>query len=380
MVERLSSSDSEQHLLYIPIHFLVDLPVKKSAALRPLLLRHLWMRGKQLLLDYLHNPQCSAMSLKGTEILLDRFFTVEKISADCTRRDAVIAYLEPIGVLLDGIVSVALTHGSSDADNLSLARAILDALQLPSKTTVFAAVINDADIWLEAKTVTRDILFQTKKMQECFPRFINIAFYSQAIRREQEALDGKLRAENEKGIGEYSLSSLSLSLLSAFGEAVHHQDVVVSYRKVNTQEALSVMLKNCRSRVFEDRDEAVYVNQYVMSYLAATFDYILDSLRKDQYSFPESFDTLPAKMKAVIKGSKSSNCDPQFLILVEMYLDLFEEQILNTLTAFNAKKISKKELDRLDQSPHILRILEKIAHSWELQVREISSLLWSHTS
>jgi hypothetical protein len=110
------------------------------------------------------------------------------------------------------------------------------------------------------------------------------------------------------------------------------------------------------------------MNQYVVSYLVVTLDYILDLLRKDQCSLPDGLDSLPSKLKGVMAKNNHIRCDPQFRSIVERYLGLFEEQILNTLTAFSAMRISKEDLQRLDRSSHILQTLNKISASWGLEV------------
>jgi hypothetical protein len=364
----LTASPNEQLLQDIPIRFLVDLPLEKSAAFRSLLLRYLKKRGERLFSGRRDNLRLPVKCLEGSEILLNRFFTATRISTDCTRGDAIMVYLEPIEALLEGIVTEALTYEPDAKVALSLIYSVFDALQLPIKATEYAAVCTDADIWQDIKTTTRDRLFQKKNMQNCFPTFLNLAFYSPVIRKYYGEIEEQLRAESGVGVGPNTRASLSLALLSAFGESVHHHDIVVASRKPEAYQALSVMLNNCVSRVFVDQADPLYINQHVVSYLVVTLDYILDSLRKDQYSLPDCLDILPAKLKSVVDRKIYIKCDPQFFSLVERYLGLFEEQILNTLTAFSAMRISKEDLQRLDRSTHILQTLNKVATSWELEV------------
>jgi hypothetical protein len=364
----LTASPNEPFLHDIPIRFLVDLPLEKSAASRSLLLRYFNKRGGRLFScprDYLRLP---VKCLEGSEILLNRFFIATRISNDCTRGDTIMAYLEPIEALLEGIVTEALTYEQDAKVALSLIFSIFDALQLPTKATKYAAVCNDADIWQDIKTTTRDRLFQKKNMQSCFPTFLNLAFYSPVIRKHYGEIEELSRAESGEGVGPNTCASLSLALLSAFGESVHHHDIVVASRKREAYQALSVMLNNCTSRVFLEEAVPPYVNQHVVSYFVVTLDYILDSLRKDQYSLPDGLDILHAKLKSVVARKIDIKCDPQFFSIVERYLGLFEEQILNTLTAFSAMRISKEDLQRLDRSTRILQTLNKVATSWGLEV------------
>ena len=332
-----------------------------------MLLRYFKKSGERLFTGHRDNQRLPTKCLDGTEILLSRYFTVEGISNDYTRSDKIMAYLEPIDSLLEGVVTKALSYDRDEKSLTSLIFAILDALHLPTNATDYAAVCDDADIWQDIKTVTRDRLFQKKNMQACLS-FIYYLAFEHEIREHYILHEEKLWAENEKGTNQHSRTSLSLALLSSFGETAHHHDLVVASRKAETYQCLSIMLTNCTVRVFKNQADQLYINEYVASYLVATLDYILDSLRKDQYSLPDGLDTLPVKLRAVMKNKSYTRCDPQFLTSVEKYLALFEEQILNTLTAFSAMRISKEDLQRLDRSPHILQTLNRVAFGWGLEV------------
>lgn len=281
--------------------------------------------------------------------------------------DAIMAYLEPIGALLEGAVAEALTYDKDWKNVRPLMRAIFDALHLPTKAAEYAAICNDADIWLDIKLWTRDKLFQKKKMQLCLPDICYVSFLDD-FRKEYSLLEVPLLAGNQKGTGQNPRTSLSLALLSAFGESVHHDDIVAASKKPEAYKGMTFMLKLCLLRVFMVQSEPLYMTQYVVSYLVATLDYILDSLRKDQYSLPDGIDTLHEKLKAVVDKRMYVRCDPHFFSIVQRYLRLFEGQILSTLTAFSAMRVSKEDLQRLDSSPRILQTLNKIAFSWKFQV------------
>ena len=235
-MERLAASANEQLLHDIPIRFLIDLPLEKSAAFRPLLVLYLKRRGERLFSGYHNNLR---VNLEGLETLLNRFFTVPRIPTDHTRSGAIKGYLEPIEAILDGITTEALTYDRDDKTAVSLTYAILDALHLPIKASVYAAVCDNAEIWQDIKKETSEVLFQKKKMQECFHTFINFAFTDSRIRNYCGALEEKIWAENDECLGQNSHNSLSLSLLSAFGESVHHHDILVASKKPETQRLVS---------------------------------------------------------------------------------------------------------------------------------------------
>jgi hypothetical protein len=128
----LTASPNEQLLHDIPIRFLVDLPLEKSSAFRFLLLRYFKKREERLLSGgRRENLRVPAKCLEGSEILLNRFYSVKRMSNDCTRGDAIMAYLEPIEALLEGVVTEVLSYELDTKVVISLIYSIFDALLLP---------------------------------------------------------------------------------------------------------------------------------------------------------------------------------------------------------------------------------------------------------
>jgi hypothetical protein len=366
-VERVTSAN-EQILDDIPMGLLLDLPPTQSTSFRALLMRFLWKRGGRLLKQVYYGQ---SKGLKGEEILLDRYFTEESVSSRSTRGEIVLAYLSPLLALLEGVAAQGLefsqTRRFSQDDRLevSVGSVMFDVFQLSLKAKAYADVCDKMDITRDIAAAVRDKVFTSKKIQECLPMIANCAFINQVFRKSTGVFEENL-SSGASGAAQ-SGALLYFSLVSGFGEAVHQRSLFTAHQKSQGQHAMNTMLVRCMALTFLDQ-EPLHVNQYVVSFLNATFHFLVESLRKDQYSLPDGLALLPSKLKSALAKRASYICQPEFFRVIERYLQLFEEQIMNILTAFNAKSISKEDLNRLDKSPQILESLNKIADSWGLEV------------
>ena len=352
---------------------LLSLPSIQSKAFRVRLLRFLRKRGEKLLWQEYYGQ---TKGLKGVEILLDRYFTAESVTAESGTEDVVMTYLSPLIALLEGIAAQGMEFNQSrrslrdDKLEGSLASIVFDILQLSIKAKVYAEVSDNINTTEEISEAIRDKVFASKNIQDCLPMIANCAFSNPGFRKGVGVFEEKVLS-GSSGAGESGVR-LYFSLLSGFGEAVHKRSLFTSQKKTHGKLVMDTVLLRCLALTFLDL-EPLHVNHYVVSYLAATFKYLIESLVKDQYSFPDCLARLPSKLKSALSRKSSYICHPEFFRIIEIYLGLFEEQIMNILTAFNCKSISKDDLNRLDKSPEILHSLNKIAQKWGLEVCRLSN-------
>jgi hypothetical protein len=370
-VERVTSAN-EQILDDIPMWLLLDLPRTQSNAFRALLIRFLWKRGGELLKQVYYGQ---SKGLQGAEILLDRYFTDDSALRRSSRGEIVMAYLSPLLALLEGVAAQGLEFeqaGRIPQDyrlEVSLASVMFDVFQLPLKAKAYADVCDKMDLTRDIAEAVRDKVFTSKKILECLPALANCAFMNQVFRRSVGVLEEEILS-GESGAAQ-SGALLYFSLLKGFGESVHQRSFFTAHSKTHGQHAMNTILVRCIALTFLDQ-EPLHVNHYIVSFLDATFLFLLESLRNDQYSLPDSLALLPSILKKALSKRASYICHPEFFLLIERYLRLIEEQVMNILTAFNAKSISKEDLHRLCKSPQILESLNKIADSWGLEVWPMS--------
>ena len=364
IVDRVTLFRDDSIIDAMPTKFLMDLPLGKSAAIQTLILRYFTRMGRKQYNAYNSKSPQPGEVLNGCGILMDRYFA----DNDCLTPDDIFKYLAPIKAILEGIAAQCDVFNRQESRSSSnsmeaFGKAIHKALQLSLGAKVYADMSNDPEYWYEVLTVSREKLMMSRTISSIITDYV---FYFHA----QPAVE-KLSAIFEEELKEST--RLYETLVSAFGEAIHKCDIIYLGNKWAEQVRVSQLLKNCLEKTWDTAASTLYISQCSSSYIRATFVYVLEFMKRNQYIIPSSLQLLLPRFKRLLHRSTKAEVvsNPDFFKMVAEYHQLFGSQMISVLIAFNTKDISKGELRMLNSDPKILDSFNVVASQWDLKTSDL---------
>ena len=352
-------STDESIIDAMPTKFLMNLPLGESAAIQTLLLRYFSKMGRKQYNAYNSMSLQAGEVLNGCDTLMDRYFA----NNNCLTSDDIFKYLSPISAILEGIAAQCdssnrqESRGSANSME-AFGMAIHKALQLSLRAEAYSDMSNDPEYWHEVLTISREKLMMSRMMASLLPGYLHYNFVQPTVEKSSAIFEEKLKQSTR----------LYETLVSAFGEAIHKFDIIFLVNKGAEEVRVSELLENCLKKTWDNSCSTLYISQCNSSYIKATFLYVFEFMKRNQYLIPSSLQLLPPRLKRLLHRPFKVEVfsSPDFSKMVAEYRQLFESQLISVLIAFSTKDISKGELLKLNSDHRILDSFNSVATLWDL--------------
>lgn len=281
---------------------------------------------------------------------------------DANNADMIHSSLAPFESLLQGISSrfdIEKRYQPSVACS-TVAAAIYSILRLSAEAKTYAMASNDEDFWHVVTDVFRDRVMLSTTLSSLTSNSKDL-LHAMELTKAVESFEQGLC---EKDAMSCQSLKLYLSLMSAFGECLHMNIISVALKRLpDERRAISESLKICIATLTAGR-RPIFFSKYISAYVKATLENVIVFLGKNQFLLPRSLADLPSALK--ISGAENE--------IMKLSLKI-EDRIINALTTFQLKNITRVELDLLYMSPSIIESFSYVAQNWDVDSSELQVLL-----
>jgi hypothetical protein len=280
---------------------------------------------------------------------------------DLSSADKIYAYLAPFESIVRGIISRFNEEKKYDRRIAfqAVVTAIYGALRLLAEAKTYAMVFEREKFW----HVVTDVFLNRVVISTGLSPLIGQDFLHQLeLTKAVESFEETLYRED---IMSSPSVKLYLSVMVVLGESINSNTMTHLLKRYPNDEyrAISESLEICIN-VLTAGHGRKFFTKYITAYVKASLENVIGFLNKNQFILPRSLALLPDALK--VSGAEGEIMDNKRKI---------EDRIINVLTTFQLKNITKLELDLLYRSPSIIDSFNHVARKWDVDSSELLVLL-----
>jgi hypothetical protein len=332
---------------------------------RALLLRYFKTCGNRLFAALFYKHDNPNDVLENCATFLNRNFSESALISqgssnlcDSSSADRIHAYLAPFESILRGIISRYGEEGKYQYQQRlsweTMVAAIYSALSLLAEAKTYAMASDREDFWYIVTDVFRNrVMISTGLSPLIGKNFLNQLESTKAVELFEEGL---CREDNANG----QSIKLYLSVMAALGESIHINTITELLKRHSDEcGAISESLQICID-VLTAGHRRIFFTKHITAYVKATLENVTGFLNRNQFLLPRSLANLPNALK--VSGAEGE---------IMNYKRRIEDRIINVLTTFHFKNITRVELDLLYRSPSIIDSFNQVARNWDVDSSEL---------
>lgn len=336
---------------------------------RAILLRHFKTCGNRLFVAFFYKHDNPKDVLKTCKTFLERNFSESALISqgvsnlyDLSSGDGIYAYLAPFESIIRGIMSRFDEEGKYQyQQGLSwetLVAAIYGAFSLLAEAKAYAMASDREDFWYIVTDIFRNrVMISTGLSPLIGRKFLRQLESTKTVEFFEEGL---CREDTTSG----QSIKFYQSVMSALGESIHINIITELLKRHSDEcEAISESLQICID-VLTAGHRRTFFTKHITAYVKANLENVIAFLNKNQFLMPRSLANLPNALN--VSGAEGEITD---------YKRRIEDRIINVLTAFYFKNITRVELDLLYRSPSIIDSFNQVARNWDVDSSELKVFL-----